>query len=132
MKLASVRLIAADIKAMVAFYEMVTQRQADWLAPVFAELVTPTATLAIGAAETVALFQPGSAEPGANRSAVVEFQVEDIEAEFRRLEDKAALVHAIKLMPWGNKAFQFRDPEGTLVGFYMPFTDEAKKRFNSR
>ena len=46
MKFVSIRLIAADIKAMVAFYELVTDQTADWLAPQFAEIVTPAATLA--------------------------------------------------------------------------------------
>ena len=45
MKFASTRLIAADIKGMVAFYEMVTGLSADWLAPVFAEIVTPAPLL---------------------------------------------------------------------------------------
>ena len=132
MKFASTRLIVADIKAMVAFYEMVTGRQAEWLAPVFAEIETPAATLAIGAVETVALWREGSAEPGANRTAYIEFQVEDIDAEYERLKDKVPLVHELKMMPWGNKTFQFRDPEGTAVSLYMPATDEAKKRFMSR
>jgi len=117
---------------MVAFYEMVTGLSADWLAPVFAEIVTPAATLAIGSAETVALWKEGSAEPGANRTAYIEFQVEDIDADYERLKDKVQLVHALKVMPWGNKTFQFRDPEGTAVSLYMPATDEAKKRFGSR
>ena len=43
--------------------------------PAFAEIVTPAATLAIGAVETVALWKEGSAEPGANRTAYIEFQV---------------------------------------------------------
>ena len=132
MKFASTRLIAAEIKHMVAFYEMVTGLSADWLAPVFAEIVTPAATLAIGSAETVALWKEGSAEPGANRTAYIEFQVEDIDADYERLKDKVQLVHALKTMPWGNKTFQFRDPEGTAVSLYMPATDEAKKRFGSR
>jgi uncharacterized glyoxalase superfamily protein PhnB len=132
MKFASTRLIAADIKGMVAFYEMVTGLSADWLAPVFAEIVTPAATLAIGSAETVALWKEDSAEPGANRTAYIEFQVEDIDADYDRLKDKVQLVHALKVMPWGNKTFQFRDPEGTAVSLYMPATDEAKKRFGSR
>ena len=131
-KFASTRLIAADIKGMVAFYEMVTGLSADWLAPVFAEIVTPAATLAIGSAETVALWKEGSAEPGANRTAYIEFQVEDIDADYERLKDKVQLVHALKTMPWGNKTFQFRDPEGTAVSLYMPATDAAKKRFGSR
>lgn len=132
MKFASVRLIAADIQAMVAFYEKVTGQQAEWLAPVFAEIVTPSATLAFGSAETVALFREGSAEPAANRTAIIEFQVADVDAEFARLDGEVEVVHAPKMMPWGNRAAQFRDPEGTVVGLYTPVTDAAKQRFGSR
>ena len=132
MKFASTRLIAADIKGMVAFYEMATGLSADWLAPVFAEIVTPAATLAFGAAETVALFKEGSAEPASNRTAIVEFQVEDVEAEFARLKDDVEVVCEPKMMPWGNRAAQFRDPEGTPVVMYTPVTEAAKKRFGGR
>lgn len=132
MKFASTRLIAADIKALVSFYENVTGQTAEWLAPVFAEIVTPSATLAIGSVETVALFKEGSAEPAANRTAIIEFQVDDVEAEFARLKDQVEVVQEPRLMPWGNCAAQFRDPEGTLVGLYTPVTEAAKKRFGSR
>ena len=132
MKFASTRLIAADIKALVGFYEKLTGRTAEWLEPAFAEIVTPAATLAIGSAETVALFKEGSAEPAANRTAIMEFQVDDVEAEFARLKDELEVVHEPKMMPWGNRAAQFRDPEGTLVGLYTPVTDAAKQRFGSR
>jgi len=132
MKFASVRLIAADIHAMVSFYEMVTQTRAQWLAPVFAEIVTPSATLAIGSAETVALFAAGSAEPRANRTAILEWQVDDIDAEYARLKDQVTVLQGITMMPWGNKTFQFRDPEGTLVALYMPATDAALARFAGR
>lgn len=132
MKLASTRLIASDMPRMVAFYEMVTGMKADWLAPVFAEIVTPCATLAIGAEETVKLWKEGSAEPGANRTACLEFQVDDIEAEYSRLHDRVDLVHEPKTMPWGNRTFQFRDPEGTAVSLYMPWTASAKPRFAGR
>ncbi len=132
MKFASTRLVAKDIKAMVGFYEMVAGQPAEWLAPVFAEIVTPSATLAFGAPETVALFAEGSAEPAANRTAILEFMVGDVDAEFERLKDKAEVVHAPKLMPWGNRAAQFRDPEGTLVSLFQPVTEAAKRRFGSR
>lgn len=132
MKFASTRLIAADIGAMVAFYEMVTGQAAEWLAPQFAEFVTSTATLAIGTAETVAVFSEGSAEPGANRTAILEFRVDDVDAVFARLAGKVVLVHEPKLLPWGNRSVQFRDPEGTLVSLFMPVTESAKARFGSR
>ncbi len=132
MKFASVRLIAEDIQNLVAFYETLTQHKAEWLAPVFAEIVMPGATLAFGDAATVALFAPGSAEPKANRTAMVEFQVEDADAEFARLKDHAAVVAEPKTMPWGNRTVQFRDPEGTLVLLYTPVTEAAKARFGGR
>lgn len=132
MKLASTRLIAADIKAMVSFYEMVTCTPAQWLAPVFAEIVTSSATLAIGALETVGLFMEGSAESGLNRTAILEFQVTDIDAEYERLKDRVTVLRGIQMMPWGNRTFQFRDPEGTLVALYMPATDAARERFALR
>ena len=132
MKFASTRLIARDIKALVGFYEKLTGQRAEWLAPVFAEIVTPAGTLAFGAAETVALFKEGSAEPASNRTAIVEFQVEDVEAEFARLKDDVEVVCEPKMMPWGNRAAQFRDPEGTLVLMYTPVTEAAKKRFGGR
>jgi uncharacterized glyoxalase superfamily protein PhnB len=132
MKFASTRLVAADLKSMVAFYELVTGRPAEWLAPVFAEIVTPAATIAIGAADTVALFKEGSAEPSANRTAILEFMVDDVEAEFARLDGKLDLVHEPKTMPWGNRTTMFRDPEGTLVALYTPVTDAAKARFAGR
>ena len=132
MKFVSIRLIAADMRAMVGFYEMVAGQAADWLAPVFAEIVTPSATIAIGSVDTVALFKEGSAEPSANRTAIIEFMVDDVDAEFERLKDKVEIVHAPKLMPWGNRSVQFRDPEGTIVALFSPVSEAAKERFASR
>ena len=132
MKLASTRLVARDIKAVVSFYEMVTGQAAEWLAPVFAEIVTPGATLAVGSVESVALFKEGSAEAAANRTAILEFMVDDVDVEFARLNGKADVVHEPKMMPWGNRTAQFRDPEGTLVALYTPVSDAAKQRFAGR
>ncbi|WP_404680798.1 VOC family protein [Raoultella terrigena] len=130
MKFVSVRLIAQNIKDVVQFYEVVTRSKADWLAPVFAEIVTPVAVIAIGSVETVALFKEGSAQPALNRSVILEFRVEDVDAEFNRLKEHIEVVHPPKDLPWGNRTAQFRDPEGTLISLYTPVTEAAKTRFN--
>lgn len=132
MKFASTRLVAGDLKAMVGFYESVTGERAEWLAPVFAEIITASATLAIGSAETVKLFKEGSAEAARNRTAIIEFMVEDVDAEFARLKDQVEVVHEPKMMPWGNRTAQFRDPEGTAVSLFTPATEAAKARFKAR
>jgi uncharacterized glyoxalase superfamily protein PhnB len=115
LKFASIRLIAADITSVVGFHEMVTGHPAEWLAPVFAEIVTPSATLAIGSVETLALCKQGSAGAAANRGSIIDFMVEDVDAQFAGLKDEAEVVHEPKLMPWGNRSLQFQDPEGTPV-----------------
>ena len=113
MKLASARLIVADIKKVVGFYEMVTGQAAEWLAPVFAEIVTPAAALAIGSAETVALFREGSAEPCANRSLVLEFQVEDVDAFVSRaVAAGAKITMPVEDMFWGDRYGKLEDPFG--------------------
>ncbi|HEX7815065.1 VOC family protein [Dyella sp.] len=132
MKFASTRLIVEDIQAMAAFYEQVTEQKAQWLAPVFAEIVTEGAVIALGSAETVLLFKEGSAEPRANRSSIIELRVDDVDAQFERLKDAVNVVHEPKLMPWGNKTAQFRDPEGNLVSLFTPASDAAKDRFGER
>ena len=131
-KFASTRLIAKDIKAIVSFYELVTGQTAEWLAPAFAEIVTRGATLAIGGEETVAAFVEGSAQAAANRTAILEFVVDDVDAEFARLEGRVEVVHEPKLMPWGNRTAQVRDPEGTAVALYTPVTEAASQRFSGR
>jgi predicted enzyme related to lactoylglutathione lyase len=132
MKFASTRLIARDIKAMVAFYERVMGQTADWLAPQFAEIITPAATLAIGSIETVAIFQPGSCEPAANRTAIIELMVDDVDALFERIKTSVTIVHEPKMTPWGNRAAMIRDPEGTIVALFKPVSDAAVARFSTK
>ncbi|GAY17732.1 VOC family protein [Mycobacterium sp. shizuoka-1] len=130
MKFVSTRIITADVHRLVAFYELVTGTAAVWGNELFAEIPTPVGTLAIGSDKTVALFGPGSAEPAANRSAIVEFIVDDVDADYARLcEHLGEVVTAPTTMPWGNRALLFRDPDGNLVNLFTPVTDEARAKF---
>ena len=61
---------------------------------------------------------------------ILEFRVENVDDEFKRLKEHVDVVHAPKDLPWGNRTAQFRDPEGTLVSLYTPVTEAAKARFN--
>jgi predicted enzyme related to lactoylglutathione lyase len=130
MKFISTRIITADVRRLVEFYELVTQISAVWANELFAEIPTPVGTLALGSDKTVPLFGEGSAEPAANRSAIVEFIVEDVDAEYVRLREHLAdVVTEPTTMPWGNRALLFRDPDGNLVNLFTPVTDEARAKF---
>ena len=126
---ASVRIITGQVGRLADFYEQVTGQTARRYTPDFAEVVLPGATLAIGSAATVKLFGEGSAEPAANRTAIVEFRVDDVDAEFARLRDMIGeFVQEPTTMPWGNRSLLFRDPDGTLVNLFTPISAEATAR----
>ena len=131
MHLASIRIITADVDRLVAFYEAVTGLTAARHTPDFAELRTLGATLAIGSTRTLALFGGAAvAKAAANRSAIIEFQVDDVDAEHARLAPDIgpALVQPPTTMPWGNRSLLLRDPDGTLVNLFAPVTAEARQR----
>lgn len=133
MEFASVRIITDDLDRMVAFYEGVTGITAERPAPVFAEFVSPIATLAIGRTQTVAAFGDDSAQPAANRSVILEFRVDDVDAEFARLREHVdSWIQEPTTMPWGNRSILFRDPDGNLVNLFAPVTEEAIARFAGR
>lgn len=133
MKLASIRIITDDLDGMVAFYETVTGITADRPAPPFAELISPSGTLAIGHSQTVAMFSEGAARPADNHSVIIEWQVDDVDAEFARLHESVKdWVQTPTTMPWGNRSAMLRDPDGNLINLYAPVTDEATQRFAGR
>lgn len=129
MNFVSVRVITDDVARLVAFYEEVIAVPAAWSTPEFAELVTPSCTLAVAGTRTVALFGAGSAEPAANRTVIIEFRVADVDAEYRRLTAlDCEVVQTPTTMPWGNRSLLLRDPDGNLLNLFTPVTADAVRR----
>ncbi|PQA94002.1 glyoxalase [Chryseobacterium shigense] len=132
MNLVSIRIITANIERLVNFYEQVTGIQAIRYTPDFAELKTTTATLAIGSTRTLQFFGGDLiAQPAENRSAIIEFLVDDVDQEFERLQHllSSSIIQEPTMMPWGNKSLLFRDPDGNLVNFFTPMTIESAEKF---
>jgi len=129
MDFVSVRIITDHVPRLVEFYEQSLQTTATWSTPDFAELATPSCTVAIASTRTVALFGADSARPADNRSVIIEFRVADVDHEYRRLVQLVdEFVQAPTTMPWGNRSLLFRDPDGNLVNFFTPVTAAAEKR----
>lgn len=132
MNLASIRIITADIKRLVQFYENTTGMSFTWYTDDFAELRTPVAALAIGSTRTLALFGGDDvAAAASNKSVIIEFQVDDVDDKYQQLTDILGekVVQKPTTMPWGNRSLLFRDTDGNLVNFFTPMTQDAKKRF---
>jgi len=130
MNLVSIRVITNDVARMAEFYERVTGMSVAWSTSDFAELYTPVGTLAIGSTRTVALFGEGSAQPADNHTAIIEFLVADVDADYERIRQVATeFVNEPTTMPWGNRSLLLRDPDGNLVNLFTPVTPDAIEKF---
>ena len=132
MNFVSIRIITADIKRLARFYEQMTGISVRMYTEDFGELKTPACTLAIGSTRTLQLFGGDVARPADNHTAIIEFRVDDVDAEYRKLVDEIgdSLVQEPTTMPWGNRSLLFRDPDGNLVNFFTPVSAEAIKKFD--
>lgn len=129
MNLTSLRIITANIKTLVQFFEQVTGASAQWYTDDFAELITGTATLAIGSTRTMSLFGEGLITTAINNSVIIEFRVANVDREFERIKDFIDIIQSPTTMPWGNRSLLFRDPDGNLINFFTPVTMEAITKF---
>ena len=132
MNLVSMRVITNDIKRLVGFYENITGLSATWFIEDFAELPTPACTLAIGSKRTLEMFAAGAARPADNHTAIIEFRVDDVDGEHKKLKEVvSSFVQEPTTMPWGNRSLLFRDPDGNLINFFTPVSAEAIKRYKA-
>ena len=133
MKFASIRIITADIKPLLAFYDKITGLQAIQYTEDFAEFHTPFFKLAIGSTRTLELFGGAHlATPASNQSVILEFEVNDVDAEYNNLEEYLGdkIVQKPTTMPWGNRSMLLRDTDGNLVNFFTPAKPGPSEKAN--
>ena len=71
------------------------------------------------------------ARPADNHTVIIEFRVGNVDSEYERLRPLVTdWVQEPTTMPWGNRSILFRDPDGNLVNFFTPVTEEAIKKFS--
>jgi catechol 2,3-dioxygenase-like lactoylglutathione lyase family enzyme len=114
-------LITSRFADLVSFYSDVLGISPNISGGIYAEFQSSRGVLAIFTADAQEQYIPGSAEPGKNRSSILEFRVADVDAEFARLQPIVKTwVKPPTNQPWGTRSFYFRDPDGNLVDFFAP------------
>lgn len=117
MKFASVRIATRQFEKLLAFYQAMSSVEPRRLADGFAEIPFDGAVLAISDESLIQLYNNGLAVAASNRSAILEFQVDDVEAVLSRV-DRASVAMPVTVMPWGNTSLLLRDPDGNLVNVF--------------
>jgi catechol 2,3-dioxygenase-like lactoylglutathione lyase family enzyme len=112
-------LITKDVARLVEFYHRVLRIPPKTASPEYSEFPTGVGVLAIFSAEAQEKYIPHSAEPASNKSALLEFRVDDVDQEYVRLKSFVKTwVKAPTTQPWGTRSIYFRDPDGNLVDFF--------------
>ncbi|MEU8232425.1 VOC family protein [Actinoplanes sp. NPDC048967] len=121
MKLASIRLVTDDLPALTAFYSVLTgtEPMAPFGPDDYAELHTEGSIIALVSSAGIERYNNTAATAAANRSAILEFEVDDVDDERARLDGYITdWVQEPTTQPWGNRSMLFRDPDGTLINVY--------------
>jgi catechol 2,3-dioxygenase-like lactoylglutathione lyase family enzyme len=112
-------LITADVKRLTEFYEGVLGVKGRPSGPDYVEFPSSAGMLAIFDAAAQEKYIPGSAQPAQNRSAILEFNVADVDGEYARMKGMVKTwVKGPTTQPWGTRSIYFRDPDGNLVDFF--------------
>ncbi|GAA5101614.1 VOC family protein [Nocardia iowensis] len=83
----------------------------------FVSVDRPDAGLSVAYLRTgLASFKPKNAAGSAGEGLLVVFVVDDIDAEYTRLQNEGVpIVTPIETEEWGERYFQMRDPNGIIV-----------------
>lgn len=120
MRFSYTRLVTEDVPRLVAFYAELLgatpQGSGDYV-----ELHPGGAILAIVSRQAAEQMHGGAWPAAANRSAILEFEVSDVDAERARIDGLVSdWLQPAKDMPWGNRSMLFRDPDGNPINVFSP------------
>jgi uncharacterized glyoxalase superfamily protein PhnB len=120
-KLVNTCVITGNVQRLVDFYEPILQQKAKRPSADYAEFPTKVGVLAIFSEQAQENYIPGSAKAAENHSLILEFQVADVDAEYRRLHSLVKVwVKPPTTQPWGTRSVYFRDPDGNIIDFFTP------------
>lgn len=119
MKLTHSCIITQSIERLQEFYADVLRIEPQAYGEYYVEFPTECGTLSLYSLVAHEQLAPGSARAASNRSVELEFQVDDVDKEYVRLQHMD--IEWVKLpttQSWGGRSIYFRDPDGNLINFY--------------
>jgi predicted enzyme related to lactoylglutathione lyase len=120
MELAQSRLVTDDVQRLAGFYAGLLGVPVT-LNEYYVEV--PAGPVTVGFSRhrfTEYLLGPVCCAPSApSRDSILDFQVEDVDAEYKRFAALGAtLVMPPTTQPWGSRAMMFADPDGNLINVF--------------
>ncbi|NKB69751.1 MAG: hypothetical protein GKR89_21990 [Candidatus Latescibacteria bacterium] len=121
MQFTGICLVSQQVGAMRAFYRAILQSEPSgddhWWVD-FGDV--PGGHFSIFNAQGMEDMAPGSMKGAGAGGYTVEFQVDDVDAEYTRLQALGVeIVKPPTTQTWGRRSLWFRDPDGNIVNFYV-------------
>ncbi len=117
-KFSGINLISRDVLNLRDFYQAVLQVEIEGDAE-FASCMINGIVLSIYCWSGMENMAPGSMADAGAGTCVLEFEVDDVDAEHQRLIAlNIPIVKPPTTQPWGLRSVWLRDPDGNIVNFF--------------
>ena len=118
MRFHGICLVTRDVQRLRDFYAEVLQVEGEG-DDTFTLLSTQGAALSIFTEEGMERMAPGSMQNSGCGRYTLEFEVEDVDREFERLQSlNVPIVKPPTTQTWGRRSVWFRDPDGNMINFF--------------
>ena len=119
MNLTHTCIVTENVELLGSFYQDVLRIEPQTYGEDYVEFTTERGILSLYSLTGQERLAPDSITPASNHSVMLEFQVDDVDKEYERLQEmEIEWVKSLTTQPWGNRSTYFRDPDGNLVSFY--------------
>jgi catechol 2,3-dioxygenase-like lactoylglutathione lyase family enzyme len=116
--------LTRDIERLESFYREVLQSEPSRPRDTYREFQTGSARLSLWSLDEFVHITAHTAP--STGGVMLEFQVDNVDAEYERLRNLRKLRIEFVLEPttlaWGNRSIYFRDPDGNLINLFTPVT----------
>jgi catechol 2,3-dioxygenase-like lactoylglutathione lyase family enzyme len=121
-KLSYACVLTQNVERLARFYREVLQAEPEWTGS-YAEFPTDGGIFSLWSVDAYAAVAGTVAIPNlVGGPILLEFEVDDVDAEFTRLQQLAEFniefIIPPTTMTWGNRSTYFRDPDGNLLNLF--------------
>ena len=119
MRFNGICIVTQNVPRLCAFYREILKLEPEE-GDVFKIIPTEGAVLSIFSSAHMEEMAHGSLKGAGSGSYTIEFEVEDVDQEFERLQAmNVEIVKPPTTQPWGRRSVWFRDPDRNIINFYV-------------